>query len=81
VSDRLDRVLTHKVWGLLIFVGLMAFLFQSIFTFAKWPMDGLTALADALGGWIGALLGPGDLTTLLVAGVIEGVGALVVFLP
>jgi ferrous iron transport protein B len=81
VSDRLDRVLTHKVWGLLIFVGLMAFLFQSIFTFAKWPMDGLTALADALGGWIGAWLGPGDLTTLLVAGVIKGVGAVVVFLP
>jgi len=81
VSDRLDRVLTHKVWGLLIFVGLMAFLFQSIFTFAKWPMDGLTALADALGGWVGGWLGPGDLTTLLVAGVIKGVGAVVVFLP
>src|SRR5712692_3834716 len=44
-------------------------------------MDGLTTLADALGGWIGAWLGPGDLTTLLVAGVIKGVGAVVVCLP
>jgi ferrous iron transport protein B len=81
LSDKLDCVLTHKVWGLLIFVGIMALLFQSIFTFAKWPMDLLTNVVDAIGGWVGALLPPGDLNTLLVAGVIKGVGAVIVFLP
>ncbi len=38
LSDKLDRVLTHKVWGTLIFIVVMALMFQSIFTFAKWPM-------------------------------------------
>ncbi len=81
LSDRLDRVLTHKVWGVLIFVGLMTLMFQSIFSFAKWPMDLLTGVVDAFGGWVGSLMGPGDLNTLLVAGVIKGVGAVIVFLP
>ena len=81
LSDKLDRVFTHKVWGLLIFAGIMLLLFQSIFTFAKWPMDLLTNVVDGFGAWVGSLLGPGDLNTLLVAGVIKGVGAVVVFLP
>lgn len=81
LSDRLDRVFTHKVWGLAIFVGLMALMFQSIFTFAKIPMDFLTGLLDGFGGWVGGLMAPGDLNDLLVNGVIKGVGAVVVFLP
>ena len=40
-SDRLDRVLTHKVWGTLIFLAIMMLMFQSIFTFARIPMDAL----------------------------------------
>ncbi|MBI3854002.1 MAG: ferrous iron transport protein B [Verrucomicrobia bacterium] len=80
-SDKLDRILTHKVWGVLIFVVIMALLFQSIFTFAKWPMDLLTTGVDAFGGLVGAFLPPGDLNSLLVAGVIKGVGAVIVFLP
>lgn len=81
LSDKLDRVLTHRVWGVVIFVGLMLFLFQSIFTFAKIPMDWMTAGVDAVGGYVGSSLAPGDLNTLLVDGVIQGVGAVVVFLP
>ena len=80
-SDKLDRVLTHKFFGLLIFVALMALMFQSIFTFAKIPMDFLTAMVDGFGNWVGGLMAPGDLNTLLVAGVIKGVGAVIVFLP
>jgi len=80
-SDRLDRVLTDKVWGMLIFVALMALMFQSIFTFAKVPMDFLTGVLDRIGGWVGGLMAPGDLNDLLVNGVIKGVGAVVVFLP
>jgi ferrous iron transport protein B len=80
-SDRLDRVLTHKVWGTLVLVAVLALMFQSIFTFAKWPMDALQWGVDALGAWVGAHLPPGDLNDLLVNGVIAGVGAVVVFLP
>ncbi|HMP83714.1 MAG TPA: ferrous iron transport protein B [Verrucomicrobiota bacterium] len=80
-SDRLDRVLTHKVWGTVIFVAVMAFIFQSIFTFAEYPMNwlesGVAWLGDIIGGWVP----PGDLHDLLVDGVIAGVGGVVVFLP
>jgi len=80
-SDKLDRVLTHPVWGVVIFVGVMMFLFQSIFTFARLPMDLLTATVDGFGNWIGSQMAPGDLNDLLVNGVIKGVGAVIVFLP
>jgi ferrous iron transport protein B len=48
-SDKLDRILTHKVWGMLIFVGIMALMFQSIFTLAEYPMKGIEAAVGALG--------------------------------
>src|SRR5207249_6925846 len=51
-SDKLDRVVTHKVWGVLIFVALMAFIFQSIFTFARIPMDLMQNGID----WFGSLV-------------------------
>jgi len=80
-SDRVDRVVTHKFWGSLIFIGLMALMFQSIFSFAHYPMDAIQAGVDWLGGAVGRLIPPGDLNSLLVGGVIAGVGAVVVFLP
>ena len=80
-SDKLDRVLTHKVWGTLIFIGIMTLMFQSIFTFAKVPMDALQAIVDWAGAMVGKLIPPGDLNSLLVSGVIAGVGAVIVFLP
>ena len=81
LSDKLDRTLTHKVWGTLIFLAIMALMFQSIFTFARIPMDALQSAVGWLGGVVGHLLPPGDLNSLLVDGVIAGVGAVVVFLP
>jgi len=80
-SDRLDRVLTHKIWGTAIFLALMLLMFQSIFTFARLPMDALQAGVDLLGRTVERWLPPGDLTSLLVDGVIAGVGAVVIFLP
>jgi ferrous iron transport protein B len=81
LSDRLDRVLTHKLWGTVIFVLIMLVMFQSIFTFAKFPMDALQWLVNWFGDRVGHLIPPGDLNNLLVNGVIAGVGAVVVFLP
>ena len=80
-SDKLDCVLTHKIWGTLIFITIMTLMFQSIFTFAKIPMDALQAIVDWAGGTVGKLIPPGDLNDLLVNGAIAGVGAVIVFLP
>lgn len=80
-SERIDRILTHRIWGLLIFVGVMALLFQSIFAWAGPLMDGIEAImgivADATRTW----LGPGVLTDLITEGVIGGVGNVIVFVP
>ena len=80
-SDKLDRVLTHKVWGTLIFVAVMALMFQSIFTFAQLPMRLLQDGIDVVGGMVGHAIPRGDLNSLLVDGVIAGVGSVVAFLP
>ena len=80
-SDRVDRVLTHRVWGLLVFVGIMLSMFVSIFVFAQLPMDALDVGVGWLADRVGSALGAGDLQDLLVNGVIKGVGAVVVFLP
>ncbi|MCI0535754.1 MAG: ferrous iron transport protein B, partial [Verrucomicrobiales bacterium] len=80
-SDRLDRWLTHKVWGVAVFVFIMALMFQSIFTFAQYPMDWLERGVGAVGKLVGLAIAPGDLHSLLVDGVIAGVGAVIVFLP
>jgi ferrous iron transport protein B len=80
-SDKLDRVLTHKIWGMLIFIGIMALIFQSIFTLAEYPMNWIESAVGSVGNAVGGLIPPGDLHSLLVDGVIAGVGAVIVFLP
>ena len=80
-TDRIDKILTHKVWGTLIFIGIMTVMFQSIFTFARIPMEALQNGVDWLGVVVGHLIPPGEFNSLLVDGVIAGVGAVIVFLP
>jgi ferrous iron transport protein B len=80
-TDRLDRLLTHRVWGTLVFLGVMFLVFQSIFTWARPLMDLITAGQDWLSKAARDGLSPGPLTSLLSDGVIKGVGSVVVFLP
>src|SRR5204862_5849913 len=68
-------------WGTLIVVGIMTLMFQSIFTFARLPMDAMQSGVDWLGNQVASLIPPGALNSLLVDGVIAGVGAVIVFLP
>jgi ferrous iron transport protein B len=81
LSDKLDRVLTHKIWGMVIFVGIMALMFQSIFSVAKYPMDWITKGVDWFGHFVGSKIPDGPLHSLIVDGAIAGVGAVVVFVP
>lgn len=80
-SDRLDAILTHRVWGLAIFVALMGTLFVSIFLLAQYPMDALEAVIGWLADGVGSALPPGEFNQLLTQGVIIGVGAVLIFLP
>jgi ferrous iron transport protein B len=80
-TDRIDRLLTHKGWGTLVFLALMFVVFQSIFSWAR-PLMKLIGLGkDFLGDGLRGLLPAGPLASLLVDGIGEGVGSVVVFLP
>jgi ferrous iron transport protein B len=81
LTERLDRVLTHRIFGPVIFLALMLIVFQSIFSWAKLPMDAIDGAMQWLGGLVSNVMPEGALRSLLVDGVIAGVGAVVVFLP
>jgi ferrous iron transport protein B len=80
-TDRIDAIVLHRVLGPLIFLGVMALVFQSIFTWAAPLMDGVEGAVAQLGSAVGGTLPEGDLRSLVVDGVIAGVGSVLVFLP
>jgi ferrous iron transport protein B len=80
-SDKIDAIVTHKVWGMLVFIGIMALMFLSIFTFAQLPMDLISTIFTSGADWLHHIMPAGDLESLLEGGVIMGVGAVVAFLP
>jgi ferrous iron transport protein B len=80
-TDRVDAVLLHRVWGPIIFLAVMALMFQAIFSWAQPLMEAVERVLGGIGTGVGALLPPGDLRSLIVDGVIAGVGSVLVFLP
>jgi len=77
----IDAVLTHRVWGTLVFAATMLALFTSIFRFATPAMDLIAATTDLVSEKVAAALPAGALRSLLVDGVLAGVGGVVVFVP
>lgn len=81
-SDKIDAFLTHRVFGLLFFVGLMYVVFQSIYTLARPLMSLIEGLTNALKGWVSPMLeGVPTIQSLVVDGVITGLGSVLTFLP
>lgn len=81
LSDRIDAVVVHPVWGWIIFGTVMTAMFLSIFTFASYPMDWIDGATAALSEAVKQAMARGDLRDLLTDGVIAGVGSVVIFLP
>ena len=80
-DDVLDRVLLHPVWGLVILAVLMFFIFQAVFAWAAPFMDGIESLMAVVSDTVTSSLSDGLLRSLLVDGIIAGVGGVLVFLP
>jgi ferrous iron transport protein B len=80
-TDRIDGVLTHRVWGMLFFMVVMAAVFQSIYTWTGPFMDATESLFAWAGDGLGRLLPAGAFRSLVVNGIVAGVGAVMVFLP
>lgn len=81
VSDRIDRILIHKLWGTLIFAVLMMVVFQAIYSWSAPLMDAIDGGFGWLGDQAGAFLPEGPLQSFIQRGVIGGVGGVVIFLP
>jgi len=81
VRERIDRVLTHRVLGPVLFAALMAVIFQSMFMWATPIMNAIDAGVNALGRVLSPALPAGPIRSLVVDGVIAGVGAVVTFVP
>ena len=91
-SDRVDKIMTHRILGLPIFIAIVGVLFMGIIGYGDYPGIG-TYFTDMLNGWIEETLQPAvadwcasmnvseELTSLLVSGVVGGVGAVIGFLP
>lgn len=81
LSDRIDRVMTHKLWGTLAFFAVMFVMFLSIFKLAEPLMGGIDAGTKWLNGRVEGAMDPGPLRSLLTDGILTGVGGVVKFLP
>ncbi len=81
VRGILDRVLTHKIGGYLIFFLVLLVMFQSIFDWSSVPMDFIDAQFSNLGGFVKGQMNPGVLTDLITDGIIPGIGGVVIFIP
>ena len=81
LTDRIDRIVTHRIWGFPIFFALLFLMFEATFTLGQYPMDWLQWLVDHIGKFVSGNMAPGALRDLLVDGIIGGVGAVIVFLP
>ncbi|MBF6023462.1 ferrous iron transport protein B [Lysobacter niastensis] len=81
VDDALDRWLLHPVIGLLSLAVVMFLIFQAVYAWATPLMDLIEAGTSWLGGFVGATMPEGPLRSLLVDGIIAGLGSVIVFLP
>jgi len=81
LDDAIDRVVLHPVWGLPLLAAVLFLMFQAVFSWAQVPMDAIEAGVKAGGELLQAALPAGLLRSLLVDGVIAGIGSVLVFLP
>ena len=77
----LDRILTHRIFGYLIFMAILLLIFQAIFEWSSYPSDFIDEQFAALSDWVKTSLPEGILTNLIAEGIISGIGGIAVFIP
>lgn len=81
LTSRLDKYLVHPVWGYLIFLFILFFIFQSIFWMATYPMDWIDGGFAALSSWLSEAMPEGYFSDLISQGIVPGIGGVVIFVP
>lgn len=80
-SSKLDKVLTHRIWGYVIFLAVLFIIFQAIFSWAQYPMEFIDNWFASFGTWVHDALPHGMLNDLIVNGIIAGLAGIVIFVP
>ncbi len=80
-TEKIDRILTHKIWGYVIFLSILFVIFQAIFAWASWPMDLIDVIFSEFSVWLSANLPAGIFTDLLAKGLVPGIGGVLIFIP
>ena len=81
LRSRFDRILTHKIWGYVIFFSVLLLIFQAIFDWSTYPMDMIDNAFTFLSEWLKINLPMGDFSNLISEGIIPGLGGIVIFIP
>ncbi|PWU10903.1 MAG: ferrous iron transport protein B [Verrucomicrobia bacterium] len=81
ITQRLDRFLTHPIWGWVAFGFIMTAMFLAIFVVANYPMDWIQSGFTAAQNWIKASFPPGEFTNLIADGALAGLGAVITYMP
>ncbi|SHH55952.1 ferrous iron transporter B [Massilia sp. CF038] len=81
LTEKIDGIVLHPVVGPILLAALMFLVFQAVFSWAAVPMEMITGGVEAVGAWVGNHMGEGMLRSLLVEGILGGVGSVLVFLP
>lgn len=80
-SEKLDGLLTNRIFGLIVFLGILTFLFQSLYSWAEWPMTLIEEGFSSVGNYLATHLPSGWFTQFLTEGLIAGLGGILVFIP
>jgi ferrous iron transport protein B len=80
-TRKIDRVLTHKIWGYAIFFSILFLIFQSIFAWAQAPMDLIDGAFANMSAWLSDRLPDGPFFELISKGIVPGIGGIVIFIP
>lgn len=81
LRSKLDKILTHKIFGYVIFFGILLLIFQSIFDWSSYPMDFIDTTFADLANYAKRHLPAGEFTNLISEGIIPGIGGIVIFIP
>ncbi|MCB0380572.1 MAG: ferrous iron transport protein B [Flavobacteriales bacterium] len=81
LTKKIDNILTHKIYGYLIFLGILFTIFQAIFSWSSYPMELIENGFLLLGEWLGNTLPPGIFNDLMVNGIVAGLSGIFVFVP
>ena len=81
LRSKLDNIFLHPFWGTIIFMSILALIFQTIFTWSSYPMDFIDEMFSNLSNYTKAVLPEGVFTNLFAEGIIPGIGGVIIFVP